>query len=174
MGKIDEVLHEIEQEVHSRKRFLPIVGPEKGKLLYTLALLSKPKRILELGTLVGYSALWLAKAAPKAKIETIELDEKFAKEAEENFARAGVKNVRVILGDALKVPKRLKGPYDFIFMDIWKEAYVPASKLCIPLLKKGGTLVADNASWDEVKQYREFMHARADLSSILIPIGDGQ
>ncbi len=174
MGKIEQVQEEIEQEVASRRRFLPIVGPAKGKLLFTVTWLAKPARILELGTLVGYSAMWLRRAAPLARIDTVEIDPEIAKEAAFNFQRAGVKGVRVLVGDALKVVPKLKQKYDMVFIDIAKEDYVPAVKVSLSLLKKGGLLVADNASWNEVRPYREFVLGRKDLESILIPIGDGQ
>jgi len=122
MEMVDRVLLEIEDEIR-KGRFIPVVGPIKGKLLSVLTKVSDAKNILEIGTAVGYSSLLMYKASGRrAKITTIELDAHLAKEAKENFKKARAdSDIRVKVGDARKVLRRMRSKYDLIFLDIDKQ-----------------------------------------------------
>src|SRR2546428_6530929 len=119
MEMVDKVLLDIEDQIR-KGRFIPIVGPVKGKVLSVLTKIIDAKRILEIGTAIGYSSLLMYKASGrKAKITTVELDAHLAKEAKENFKKARAdSDIRVKVGDARKVLKRVRSKYDLIFLDI--------------------------------------------------------
>lgn len=128
----------------------PIAIPENvGKLIYMLVKLHQPKRILEVGTLAGYSTLWLAKAAPEAKIITLERDQRHAQVARHNFQNAGLSDqIHLIEGDALKSLKHLakmgEKPFDLIFLDADKEGYPAYLPHLLALSKPGTLLLTDN------------------------------
>ena len=126
---------------------VPVLRPDSAAFLRTLVLLRKPGNILEAGTAIGYSALLMAKAAPDALIETVELDADTAAVARGNLRDAGPdieRRVRVILGDASEVFASLRGTYDMIFLDSAKGQYVHMLDDVLRLLSPGGLLVADN------------------------------
>jgi predicted O-methyltransferase YrrM len=131
-------------------RHLPLVDAEVGLLLRALATAAAATKILEIGTAVGYSGIWLAAAMPPGgMLITLEMDEGRAREARENFARAGIADrVAVIVGDAsLKIAK-VSGPFDLIFQDGDKQLYTPLLDRLVSLLRPGGLLVTDNVLWD--------------------------
>jgi len=177
--RIDLVLRKIEREASAGDRFLPIVGPEKGKLYYLLAKAVDAKRVLELGTLVGYSALLFYKAMDgKGKIVTVEYLKTHFDEAIENFQKAGVKGMEVVHGSAQEAVHRLvakKRKFDIVFLDIEKNEYVGIFDDCLRLLDKGGMVLADNASWEtrDLKAFRKMLEGNTKAESVIIPIGDG-
>ena len=175
-NKIDVVLAKIEERALGGTEFLPIIGPEKGKFDYLIVRVINAKRILDLGTLIGYSALLFAKAVgKKGKVTTIEINEENAKQAEANFRNAKVKNIKLIIGDAKIITKKLKVAFDLILLDTWKEDYVKLLPDCVRLLHKGGVLLTDNALWKtkEMENFRNALFARKDLESMIVSIGDG-
>ena len=107
-------------------------------------------RILEIGTAIGYSGIWLAGALPPdGMLLTMELDAERAQEARENFARAGLADrVSVIVGDAQLMIAKVAGPFDLIFQDGDKPLYEPLLDRLVELLRPGGLLVTDNVLWD--------------------------
>jgi predicted O-methyltransferase YrrM len=122
------------------------VAPNQGKLLMLLAQLRGARRILEIGTLGGYSTIWLARALPKdGRLITLEFDPKHADVARGNFARAGLSNiVELILGPALDALPKLTGPFDLIFIDADK-ANVPAYFIwSLKLSRPGSLIIVDN------------------------------
>jgi predicted O-methyltransferase YrrM len=174
---IESVLREIEGEASKGKRFLPIVGPIKGNFLYMLAKVTQARNVLDIGTLVGYSTLLLAKSVDsQGRIVTIENDENFFKEAVENFKKARVKNILPKLGDAEILLKEMpENKFDLIFLDIWKEDYVKVLDGSVRVLKKNGLLVADNVLWEEepLKEWRRAIFNHKNLISFLVPLADG-
>ncbi len=131
-------------------RGLPLVDAEVGALLRVLATAIGATRILEIGTAIGYSGIWLARALPVGgMLVTMEFDEERAREARENFARAGLADrVSVVVGDAqLKIAK-VSGPFDLIFQDGDKTLYTPLLDRLVALLRPGGLLITDNVLWD--------------------------
>lgn len=171
--KLDKVFQEMEK--YAEKNIVPICGSVKGRFLYFLAKSIKAKRILELGTSIGYSTLWLASAVgKKGKVVTVDIDPHMISMAKKNIQKANFsKSVEIINKDARKVLSELKGNFDLIFVDIIKSQYIEVLEPCTKLLKKGGILVADNAMWDEVKKYNAVVLKSKVLDSTLVPIEDG-
>src|SRR5579875_1914819 len=116
------VIEKIEEE--AEREGLPIVGRRKGKVLIDLIRRYKPKNILEIGTLIGYSAILMASNMKKGKLYTIELNELRAKKARENIERAMLNNkIEVLVGDAKQVIPKLNISFDMLFIDAEKSEY---------------------------------------------------
>lgn len=174
--------------------FVPIIRKETGSLLKTLVEMKRPRRILEVGTATGYSALLMSEHMPEGStITTIEKYEKRIPIARENFRRGGKEDVITLLpGDAAEILKSLSGPYDFIFMDAAKGQYIHFFPEVLRLMPVGGVLVSDNVLQDgdliesrfAVTRRNRTIHARMreylytikhmeELETAVIPIGDG-
>ena len=175
-------------------RGLPLVDAEVGALLRVLATSIHATRILEIGTAIGYSGIWLARALPAGgMLVTMELDEDRAREARDNFARAGVADrVSVVVGDVqLKIAK-VSGPFDLIFQDGAKPLYTPLLDRLVALLRPGGLLVTDNVLWDgevvpgfqaapgknpedtrAIIEYNQRVAAHPHLLTSIVPLRDG-
>lgn len=154
------------------------IPPETGDFLYNLVAISKAKNILEVGTSNGYSTIWLAEAASrhKGKVTTIEISGHKIKMAAFNFKRAHHdRRIKLINGDALKEIQKLKGKFDFMFIDAVKSDYINYFKLAYPHLAKNAVIVADNAIMfkNEMSEYLKFVRTHKFLRSVLIPIGTG-
>jgi predicted O-methyltransferase YrrM len=188
----DAVLDDITQK--NVERSLPLVDPEVGALLRVLALTVGATRILEIGTAVGYSGIWLAGALqPGGMLLTMEMNEQRAQEARNNFARAGVADrVSVIVGDAQLKLAKVSGPFDLVFQDGDKRLYTPMLDRLVSLLRPGGLLVTDNVLWDgevapgfttkpardpedtrAISQYNERVAAHPQLVTATVPLRDG-
>src|SRR5215510_14339059 len=144
----DRVLDEIARG--NEARGLPLVDAEVGALLRVLALSVSAKRILEIGTAIGYSGIWLAGALPPGgMLFTMEKDPERARVARANFERAGVADrVGILIGDAQVTISKVAGPFDLIFQDGSKPLYVSLLDKLVGLLRPGGLLVTDNVLWD--------------------------
>ena len=174
--------------------FVPIIRKETASLLKTLVEMKRPKRILEVGTATGYSALLMSEHMPEGcTITTIEKYEKRIPIARENFRRAGKEHVITLLpGDAAEILKTLEPPYDFIFMDAAKGQYIHFLEDVLRLMPEGGVLVSDNVLQDgdiiesryAVTRRNRTIHTRMReylytikhmdcLQTAIIPIGDG-
>lgn len=186
------LLNEIEKE--AKRDFVPIIRREMQSFLKVLLSLKEPKRILEVGTAVGFSTLLFCEYGPEGvHVDTIEKYEKRIPIARENFRRAGREaDITLYEGDAAEILKELSGPYDFIFMDAAKGQYIHFLPQVQRLLVPGGVLVSDNVlqEGDLIeshyaverrnrtihKRMREYLyelkHSSAFLTSIL-PLGDG-
>jgi len=171
--KADEVLREIERA--ARRRYLPFIGPRKARVLAELARGARPKRVLEVGTLVGYSAIVMGKELDAdAQIITIEIDAGKAREAERNIFRAEVAPlVKVIVGDAREVLPKLEGEFDFVFLDAAKWQYMEYLRLVEGRLQEGCVVVADNAGAFayEMKDYLEHVRSSGLYESRYVPVG---
>jgi predicted O-methyltransferase YrrM len=129
------------------------VSPNQGKLLHLMARMTGARRVLEIGTLGGYSTIWLARALPPAsqdgRLVTLEAEAKHAEVARANVARAGLGDVvEVVLGPALGTLKRLVAegapPFDFVFIDADKTGYADYLVWSLKLSRPGTVIVADN------------------------------
>jgi len=143
-SKAEQVLRRIEG---SRRRwYLPIIGREKGTVLADVVRRFKPKRILEVGTLVGYSAILMGREmADDAELITIEIDEDEAESARENIREAGLgASIRVLVGDALELIPTVNGEIDMVFLDAAKHEYLNYLMLVEDRLHTGSVVVADN------------------------------
>ena len=154
-GPENPVIEQIEQE--ALDTHVPIIRKEMQSFLKVLLLMTRPVRILEVGTAIGFSAILMSEYAPKeAKITTIEKYEKRIPIARENFKRAGKEEtISLIEGDALEVMKSLDHSYDFIFMDAAKGQYISYMPEAIRLLKKGGLLCRTGILSSHVLQWKE-------------------
>ena len=187
-----DILDTIERE--ALDSFVPIIRKEMQSFLKLLLAMQKPKRILEVGTAVGFSAILMAEYNPvSCEIVTIENYEKRIPIARENFVRAGKEQqITLIEGDAADVLKTLEEPFDMIFMDAAKGQYIHFMPDILRLLKKDGVLVSDNVLQDGDiieshfvvtrrnrtihKRMREYLYElthREDLVTAVLPIGDG-
>ena len=173
---------------------LPLIDAEVGALLRVLATSIEAMRMLEIGTAIGYSGIWLARALPAGgMLVTMEFDEARAREARENFAKAGLADrVSVVVGDAqLKIAK-VSGPFDLIFQDGDKKLYTPLLDRLVALLRPGGLLVTDNVLWDgdvapgftaspkrpevdtrAIIEYNERVATHPGLLTSIVPLRDG-
>lgn len=185
-------LEELEQ--YAIETNVPIIRPQMQSFLRLLLAMQKPKRILEVGTAIGFSALLMSEYGPgDCEITTIEKYEKRIPLARENFKRAGKEaQITLLEGDAAELLKELSGPYDFIFMDAAKGQYLHFLPDILRLLPIGGLLVSDNVLQDgDVMESRyavtrrnrtihtrmrdylyELKHHEA-LQTDILPVGDG-
>src|ERR671934_2146281 len=131
-------------------RDLPLIDAEVGALLRVLAMAVGATKILEVGTAIGYSGIWLAGALPSGgMLVTFEMDEARARRARENFTRARVADrANVIVGDVQRMLAKVAGPFDLIFQDGDKRLYTSLLDRLVALLRPGGLLVTDNVLWD--------------------------
>lgn len=163
----EEVLREIEQEAKSG--FLPIIGPAKGAILDGIVVRTRPRSILEVGTLVGYSAIRIGRLLPAGGSMTcIEVDTIMAQRAKKNIERAGLSGkVSVLVGDAKRVIPALNRTIDMLFLDAAKDEYLSYLKLAEPLLHKGSVVVADNVIVfaDEMKDYLDYVRTSGTYRS---------
>ena len=187
----DEVLTHIESE--AAKRNIPIVGPAVGRLLYQLALSIQARTVFEMGSAVGYSTIWWARAiGDKGRVTYTDGDRKNADEARSYFQRAGVSSrIDVKIGDAIELLSEQKGPFDIVFCDIDKEDYPRALRLAATRVRKGGLLITDNVLWSgrvasepatdadrstETRAIQEFnrtLYSAQDFLTTIIPLRDG-
>lgn len=189
---LPEVLAEIEQE--ALEQYVPIIRKSAQRYLQWMITLTKPQRILEIGTAVGFSASLMAYAAgPHCHITTIENYEKRFPLAEANFQKAGVSDqIEFLKGDAAEILPTLTEPYDFIFMDASKGQYIFFWEEVKRLMKSGSVLITDNVLQEGNildshyavcrrdrtihKRMREFLASQMQDSAFvcdILPMGDG-
>ena len=144
----DEVLAEV--EAYAAERNIPIVGPAVGRLLASLVKMTKARRIFELGSAIGYSTIWLARAAgADAEIHYSDGSEANAERARGYFERAGVSSrIQVHVGEALSALAATPGTFDLIFNDVDKDGYPAILEAVPPRIKTGGLFITDNTLWD--------------------------
>ncbi len=149
----DDLLLRLEREAEAEG--IPIIGPVVGELLHLLTRISGPRRILELGAAIGYSALHLARGCgADGRVVTLEHDPEMAARARANLAEAGMGDrVAVLEGDALSLMAGLEGPFQMVFMDIDKRFYRDALDECARLVPSGGLLVADNTGFRDADPF---------------------
>ena len=169
----DEVLRLIEKA--SEKSFLPIIGPYKGKFLTEEIRKVKPQHVLEVGTLIGYSAILMGKElTAEAEIVTIEIHRDEAELAGKNILRANIPSkIKIINGDALQVIPTLNGQFDFVFIDAEKDEYFQYLKLAENKLKKDTVVFADNAGIfaGQMADYLEYVRNSGNYNSRYIQVG---
>ena len=186
------ILDQIEQE--ARLDEVPIIRREMQSFLKVLLSMKQPKKILEVGTAVGFSAILMCEYGPEeCHVTTIEKYEKRIPIAKENFRRAGKEaQITFLEGDAMEIMKGLQEEYDFIFMDAAKGQYIHFLPEVMRLLKPQGVLVSDNVLQDGdiiqshfaverrnrtiYKRMREYLYElkhNDQLLTSIVPIGDG-
>ena len=186
-----EELRWIEKQTNIRTNYPQMLsGQVQGEFLKLLVGLSGARRIIEIGSFTGYSSTCMALGLPEdGVIDALEINDELEDLMREGWRRAGVeKRIRLHLGDAQQILPTLEGPYDMVFMDANKRQYVAYYGLCLPLLRPGGLLVADDTLWDgkvyadplptdaQTRGLAAFNDAVAEdrrVESVILPIRDG-
>src|SRR3954469_6666657 len=190
----DEVLHEMEDE--AARRDIPIVGPAVGRLLYQLARMIEAKTVFELGSAIGYSTIWWARAVGDGgEVVYTDGNRKNAEEAGGYIERSGCgTRVRMLVGDALELLSEEKREFDIIFNDVDKEDYPRVLRLVGPRLRKGGLFITDNTLWSgrvadavlhdrpghevedttkAIVEFNKLLYASKEFFTTIIPLRDG-
>ena len=182
----DEVLTEMEAD--ATKNDYAIVGPAVARVLYQLAVISGAKRVFEMGSAIGYSTIWWARAVGEGgRVIYTDGDQRRADKARRYFERAGVsQRIDVRVGDALEILSEEKEPYDIIFNDVDKTDYPRVFRLALSKLKSGGLFIADNVLWsgklrkpnpDEqtraILEFNRLICESKELFTTILPIRDG-
>jgi len=179
----------VEMERLAAEQSFPIVGPQVGRLLYVAAASISARRVLELGSGFGYSALWFARAVgPDGRVVLTEYSPERAAKAEGFLRRSGLLDrARIEVGNALEIAERLDGPFDIIFNDVDKEGYPAALEIAIDRLRPGGLFISDNMLWKGevfdadttdaatrgVLELTRRLYASDRLATTLVPVRDG-
>ena len=155
----DAVMREIEEI--GKKSFIPSIGPVKGKILAEVVRKLKPRKILEVGSLYGYSAILITKNSPaNAEITTVEKNPEHARITEQNVERARLEDqIKIIQGDAMEILRKLPGPFDLVFLDAKKTQYLDYLKAVEDKLHQGSVVVADNVGvfQDQMQNYLHYV-----------------
>ena len=171
-----------------RSEGVPIVNPATGRLLRVLTTAMAPKRVLEIGTAIGFSTLWMASALPPGgRIDTIDPDRSRTDRARKYWLRAGVTDrVRVVNEPALRVLPRLAPGIEFAFIDAIKTEYSAYLDALLPKMAPGGMITVDNVLWsgriaagehddntDALRAFNEKFLRHEQLEATIVPVGDG-
>ncbi len=184
-----------DMEAHAERENVPIIGPIEGHFLYTLALSTRAKDILDVGTAIGYSAFWLALAARQneGRVVTLEKDDARASWAEAYFRQADLSSTCAVRrGDALVLMNGMEESFDLIFLDILTQFDKPDTALhmldrCLRRLRPGGLLLSDNAirsggvldpqnpspSTQGIAAFNKAVSNHPRLTTTIIPLRDG-
>ncbi len=163
----DVVLKEI--EAIGQRSFIPSIGPVKGKILAEIVKKTRPKRILEVGALYGYSAILMAKNSPPGvEIVSVEKNPEHVRIAKENIKRANMeRSIRLVEGDGRTELGKLTGSFDLVFLDAEKTQYLAYLKAVERNLHKGNVIVADNVGIfkDQMQDYLEYVRNKGPYKS---------
>ncbi|HTV55519.1 MAG TPA: O-methyltransferase [Terriglobia bacterium] len=184
----DPVLREMER--YAAKHEVPIVGPACARALFQLACSIKAERVFEMGSAIGYSTLWLARAVgPKGAVFYTDSDPENARRAEDYLGRAGMRErVRFLVGDALKMLASTEGQFDIVFNDVNKIQYPRVLRLAAPRVRPGGLFISDNVLWSgrvagplakedastrAIKTFNSRLYRSKEFFTVIIPLRDG-
>jgi caffeoyl-CoA O-methyltransferase len=183
----DSILQEMEAE--AAKRDIPIVGPAVGRVLFQYARLINAKKVFELGSAIGYSTLWFARAVGEdGEVFYTDGDPQNAAEASGYFRRAGVaERIHVGVGDALEQLAQRQREFDIIFNDVDKEYYPRVLDLAPNHLRRGGLFITDNVLWSgrvteenakdkdtgAIQEFNQRLYAMKDFFTTILPLRDG-
>ena len=188
LPKRDPVVREMEQ--YAARHTVPIVGPACARVLFQLARAIGAKRVFEMGSAIGYSTLWLARAVgAKGRVFYTDSDPANARRAQDYLSRAGVLDrVKVLTGDALEMLQATPGAFDLIFNDVEKKDYPKVFHLAVPRVRPGGLFVTDNVLWSGrsarpaahgdtatkgIQQFNGLVYKSPELFTTVIPLRDG-
>jgi predicted O-methyltransferase YrrM len=187
----DDLLKELTRQTHLqvlRPRMLS--GPVQGQMLYLLCRMMQPRRILEIGTYTGYSAICMARGmAESGELVTIEINDELRSFADSFFKKAGLQTVITQLtGSALNIIPELEGEFDLVFVDGDKREYPEYYKLVFDKVRAGGFILADNVLWDGkvveplhpnddytkgILDFNEMVKQDSRVEKVILPIRDG-
>ena len=183
------VLGELRKATASVKWSGMQIGADQGHLMAILVKLMGAKRCLEIGTYTGYSALAVALALPKdGKIICCDISEEFTRVGKPFWKKAGVeKKIDLRIGPALETLKKLKGPFDFVFIDADKGNYQNYYERCLKLLRRGGLIMVDNVLWSgevanaaarddmtvALRGFNDHVHRDERVDLVMLSVGDG-
>jgi predicted O-methyltransferase YrrM len=163
----DTVLKEI--EAIGKRSFIPSIGPVKGKILAEIVKKTRPKRILEVGALYGYSAILMAKNSPSGvEIVSVEKSPEHVRIAMTNIRRANMgEKIKMVEGDGTSELRKLSGTFDLVFLDAEKTEYLAYLKAVEKNLHKGSVVVADNVGIfkDQMQDYLEYVRNKGPYKS---------
>lgn len=182
-----------EMEEHARRDGIPIADPEVGRLLEVLARAARARRVVEIGTAIGYGALRLARGAPEARVVTIDRDAGMLAAARGYLERGGVLDrVELVEGEALAAIARLEPPFDLAWVDAAKADYRRYLDRLLPMVVVGGMLVFDNVLWkgrvaepgdedgeepdpaaEHLRAFNGYLMIHPQLAASVLPLGDG-
>jgi len=186
LPKRDTVISEMER--YAKQHDVPIIGPVVARMVYLMAQISGAKRIFEMGSAIGYSTIWLARAAgADAEVYYTDGDPANATRARGYVKRAGVENcIQIMTGDAVNLIDQVPGVFDLIFIDVDKHQYPEALRKAIPRLRSGGLLLTDNVLWSgkvtrksndsrtrAIQHFNKLIYSSSELFPIIIPLRDG-
>lgn len=188
-AKEDEILKSVVKETEEKGFPTIQVSPENGKFLQLMIRMISAKSVLEIGTLAGYSAIWMARGMPEGgKLKTLEIDERHAGTARKYIKKAGLeKKIEVLVGDAIELIEKLSVErFDFVFIDAEKEKYPQYLERAVRITNKGGIICADNTlrkgeiilkepdkGTKGIQIFNKMMAEDKRLFSLLVPISDG-
>jgi len=179
-----------EMESYAAKHRVPIIGPACGRLLYQLARLVRARRVFEMGSAIGYSTLWLARAVgARGTVYYTDSDTENARRARSYLRRAGLLGrVRFLVGDALGQLRATRGKFDLIFNDVSKTQYPEVFRLAVPRLRVGGLFITDNVLWSgrvarpaaagdaetrAIQKFNRLIYSSPKLLTTILPLRDG-
>jgi caffeoyl-CoA O-methyltransferase len=186
LPKRDAVISEMER--YAKQHDVPIIGPVVARTIYLLAQISGAKRMFEMGSAIGYSTIWLARAAGAgAEVYYTDGNSGNAARARGYFKRAGVENcIQIMTGDAVNLIDQVPGEFDLIFIDVDKHQYPEALRKAVPRLRSGGLLITDNVLWSgrvtskakdaqtrAIQQFNKLIYSSHELFPVIIPLRDG-
>lgn len=186
LPKRDALISEMER--YAKRHGVPIIGPVVARAIYLLAQISGAKRMFEMGSAIGYSTIWLARAAGTgAEVYYTDGNPGNAARARGYFKRAGVENcIQIMTGDAVNLIDQVPGEFDLIFIDVDKHQYPEALRKAAPRLRSGGLLITDNVLWSgqvtsrakdaqtrAIQQFNKLIYSSHDLFPVIIPLRDG-
>jgi caffeoyl-CoA O-methyltransferase len=183
-----EIIKELVKASDEDLEFIDMLtGPQVGRLLRLLVQISGARRILEVGTFTGYSAIMMAGALPDdGELITLEMNERYRRISEPFFAREPYHRIiRQIMGNAMEIIPGLDGRFDMIFLDADKIHYPEYYRLAKQKIEPGGLIVADNTLWagdvigrsnpkaEAIHRMNEMIHRDPDTEQVMLPVRDG-
>jgi caffeoyl-CoA O-methyltransferase len=183
-----EILHQLVQTSVDELEYTDMIsGKQVGQLLKLLVRIGRYRRILEVGTFTGYSAIWMADALPSdGEIVTLEMNEMYAEISGRFFSKEPYsKLIHQVMGPALETIDQVEGPFDMIFIDADKLQYPDYFIKLKPKLRIGGVLLIDNVLWggkvlspDDPKsraivRLNSMIHDDRDFENVILPVRDG-
>lgn len=182
----------IEMETYAAEHKILILSWQSAELFEQLIILKEPKRVLEIGTAIGYTTIRIARnLSKKSEVHTIEKSEDNIPLAKEYFERSGfAEKIKLLEGNALSIMPQLQKKYDFIFLDADKEDYKRLFDYSLILLKRGGVIVVDNLLWHGyaattrvpakyktstklIREFNKIFTSQENLITTILPVGDG-